>query len=69
MKKYNIDEKTFDKMYVISENVRNLIYILKGYCNYLEDDEEVRNLIPLVNYTFFESDERYSFFINKKYNK
>lgn len=69
MKKYNIDEKTFDKMYVISENVRNLIYILKGYCNYLEDDEEVRNLIPLVNYTFFESDELYSFFINKKYNK
>ena len=65
-RKYDLDEKTFEKMFVMSENVRNLIYILKGYCNYLENDEEVRNLIPLVNYTFLESDELYSYFMDKK---
>lgn len=67
-RKYNLDEKTFEKMFCMSENVRNLIYVLKGFCNFLEDDEEVRNLIPLVNYVFLESDKLYSCFMNKKYD-
>jgi hypothetical protein len=53
-------------MYELSEDVRNLLYILRSHCRALDADEEIINIVPLVNILFDKADELYSLLMVRK---